>query len=495
MLSASTGLGRWCSDVPEIRFGKWTPDLPPPDAELVVCKNVISVDGTYRQAKAMQGRGSAIPGAVRGAFRALDGRGNAFIYAGTLDTLYWGTSSQWNSAAGFSLLDGHYWRFCQYDKTVLATNYTNQIQAAFIGGGFEAVPSAPRARTLGVIRDFAVAGDIASFDYEPNAIQWSAIGDPRDWPIPLTDDARSKQSGKQSLPSEYGQVTFIANGERFGLIFQEHGISRASYVGGDVVFQFDSFEKSKGCITPNGAIQVDDLTYFVSGEGFHVTDGQQVKDIGAGVDKFFWSRVNNQGDYIDRISVSHDPMKKLLLWAYPAHSSTTPNEILVFNYQDGRWSLIETPCDLLFPTITTGVSLDDLDEFFDSLDDVTPGLDSRFWQGGDIVSGGFSEGRLATFTGAPLTATLETGEANFGTGGRAFLTGVHPVAEGGSQVLSILHRDSLLLPIKESQPMTAGRSGWIYCRVNAKYHRFKLRISGGFEYVQGLLYEAIGAGR
>lgn len=483
--------------MPEIRFGKWQPDLPPPDAELTVCKNVLPVDGTYRQAKEMQPVGDQIPGIIRGAFRAFDRQGNAYVYAGTEDSLHWGSSAQWNTTSGFTLYEEQYWRFTQYGKWVLATNYTDPVQVASVGGGFQAASDAPKARTLGVIRDFVVAGDIVSFDFEPNAIQWSAIGDPLDWPIPLTDDARSKQAGKQVLHAEYGNVTFIANGERFGLIFQERGISRATYVGGDVVFQFDTFEKGgKGCITPNGAIQVDDLTYFLSGEGFHVTDGQQVRDIGQGaVDKWFWSRVTNDRELLAKISVSHDPMKKLIMWAYPSGGAGSPNEVIMFNYADGRWSYLEVNCDLLFPTVTTGVSLDDLDEFFDALADVSPGLDSNFWKGGDLVSGGFLHGRLATFTGHPLTAHIETGEAQFGRGGRAFLRAVHPVIEGGAHVMQILHRDGTVTPPKESAPVIPGRSGWIYCRINAKYHRFRVKVSGGFDYAQGLLYEATGAGR
>jgi hypothetical protein len=483
--------------VPEIRFGKWTPDLAPTDAELVEARNVLPVEGIYRQAKAMQGVGSAIPGTVSGAFRAFDRQGNAWIYAGNQSGLYYGTSAGWVEQLGFTLRDEQYWRFAQYGRHVLATNYNDPLQVALIGGGFAPASGAPQARTLGVIREFVVAGDIVSFDFEPNAIQWSAIGDPLDWPIPLTDDARSKQSGKQVLASEYGPVTFIANGERFGLIFQERGISRASYVGGDVVFQFDTFEKGgKGCISPNSAIQVDDLTYFLSGQGFHVTDGNEVKDIGLdAVDQYFFKKLTTDQALLHKVTVSHDPKNKLILWAFPGGGSLTPNEVLVFSYADGRWAHFDTDCDLLFPTVTTGVSLDDMDEFFDSLDNVTPGLDSTFWMGGDIVSGGFQNGRLATFTGVPLTARLETGEANFAPGSRAFLRSVHPVAEGGQQVLQILHRDNLSQGLRETSPMVAGRTGWVYTRVNAKYHRFRLLVAGGFEYINGLQYEVGGAGR
>ena len=101
--------------------------------------------------------------------------------------------------------------------------------------------------TVGRVNEFIVLGQ---FD-NPYTVRWCAIGDATDWPTPATDDARSKQAGEQTFPVEYGIVTGIAGNDFYGYVFQEKAITKMTYVGGDVVFAFDTFEESRGCMGMN----------------------------------------------------------------------------------------------------------------------------------------------------------------------------------------------------------------------------------------------------
>jgi hypothetical protein len=147
-------------------------------------------------------------------------------------------------------------------------------------GGSYTVPITEDALCCDTVRDFVVIGGLSSDRY---AIRWSAIGDVTDWPVPATDDARSKQAGTQTFPSEYGWVTAIAGNDFFAYVFQERAITKMQYVGGDVVFSFDAFEEDRGCVSMGRALKIDDMVIFESDRGFHRLDAGQITDIGFGI--------------------------------------------------------------------------------------------------------------------------------------------------------------------------------------------------------------------
>ena len=145
------------------------------------------------------------------------------------------------------------------------------------GGNYTVAAEA--ALCCATFRDFVVIGGLTSDRY---AVRWSAIGDPTDWPTPATDDARSKQAGKQSFPTEFGWVTAIAGNDFYMYVFQERAITKGQYVGGDTVISFDIFEEDRGCVRAGRMAQVDDMVIFESERGRHLLQNDQIVDIGYG---------------------------------------------------------------------------------------------------------------------------------------------------------------------------------------------------------------------
>lgn len=188
-------------------------------------------------------------------------------------------------------------------------------------GSFTVV--SPNGVSCGTVNQFVV---IADADNIYN-VRWCAIGDPTDWPTPATDDARSKQAGQQTLPSQFGRVTGIAGNDFFGYVFQERAVTKMTYVGGDVVFAFDTFEEGRGCWELNRYAQVDDTVFYESEFDYHsLTDGQIV-DIGFG-----------------KIARTYPPTKP----ASNAQQNVVINKAintvffesqnLAFNYKTGQWT-------------------------------------------------------------------------------------------------------------------------------------------------------------
>lgn len=156
---------------------------------------------------------------------------------------------------------------------------TSKISPGFSAATFTVPFINPGASCCSTFRDFVVIGGL---DTDRYAIRWSALDDPTDWPTPDTDDARSKQSGQQNFPTEFGWVTALAGNDFFMYVFQERAITKGTYVGGDVVIAFDIFEEDRGCVRAGRQVQVDDKVFFESDRGFHMIENDVIDDIGYG---------------------------------------------------------------------------------------------------------------------------------------------------------------------------------------------------------------------
>jgi len=151
------------------------------------------------------------------------------------------------------------------------------------GGGYTVLPTTDTAiygLCIAQARDFVILGGLDSDRY---SIRWSSLGDETDWPVPATDDARSKQSGKQTFPTRYGYVTGIAGDDFSLLVFQEGAIHRATYVSGDVVWSFETIDESRGCVRQGRLVKTDDIVIFQSKFGYHAIKDGNITDIGFGI--------------------------------------------------------------------------------------------------------------------------------------------------------------------------------------------------------------------
>ena len=183
-------------------------------------------------------------------------------------------------------------------------------------------------------------------------VQWSAIGNGQSWPVPLTNAAIAAQSGYQDNDADLGAVTVIAGYPLYCLIFQKSGIQRAQYVGGQVVFSFGAYERKRGCIATNTAVQVSGAVYFLAEDGFFETDGASVTPIGtasdnsAGIDNWFWANVNPAA--LGAISGAYDATLRCVMWAIPTGSATAPNLLLIYNPLAGKWTKATQLCTLIW---------------------------------------------------------------------------------------------------------------------------------------------------
>lgn len=226
----------------------------------------------------------------------------------------------WNDNAGtaYTATD---WDFALFDTTIIAANINNPIQEkdvsdpdttnfADLGG------SPPRATLVARVRDFLVIGNTSNSSWE---IKWSAIGDPTNWPTPGSATALATQSGSEILPTEFGLPIQIIGGEKFGLILQEKAITRMTYIGGDVVFSFDTFDKEHGTGYKHTGIRVGGLFYFIAQSGVYRTDGYRVENISLGriEDAIFRNLANHPtGASQFMYGVAYDQRLRRICWSF-----------------------------------------------------------------------------------------------------------------------------------------------------------------------------------
>lgn len=481
-----------------LKFGEWLPDLPYyKNPGLVEAQNVLPVDGSYGQLLEIEPDGGDLLSAEpQGAFAAVTPDGTTEVYAGDATKLYQRSGAAWTDRSGatYTTPSTGYWRFTQFDDLVIATNFSDSIQSKTAGAvaNFANLSAdAPRARALGIINRFVVAGDTDEVinGAVPNRVQWPKIDDPTDWPIPNTADARTNQAGEQFMNASYGAVTGIASGQFFGKVFQQRAISRFTYVGGDRVFQIDDVEINRGLWVPQSLVSIGNVSYFIAADGFYVTDGQSVLPIGsAKVDRFFYDNFA-QGSR-EKVTASIDLTNKCIYWCYPSNDSAggVPDRLLIYNYQEKRWTRAEMSVQMLFTSLTAGYTLEDLDALFSSVDDMTVSLDSLQWAGGIPSLGVFSGNGLGTFTGDPLDAAFETGEED--ADALIYIDGVRPLVTGDPSLTTVAisareRQDN------EDRDFTAPiartlRTGICDFREQGRYLSARIEISGGFARALGV---------
>ena len=99
-----------------------------------------------------------------------------------------------------------------------------------------------------------------------------------------------------------------------------------------------------------------------------------------------------------------------------------------------------------------------------------------------------SKHRIARFEGSALAATFETGESQLIQDERAFMRAIRPLVQGDSSTsvkAYVGQRDRLIDTVTWSDASNLNATGFCPVRSNARYHRLRLKINGGFDRAMG----------
>jgi hypothetical protein len=210
------------------------------------------------------------------------------------------------------------------------------------------------------------------------------------------------------------------------------------------------------------------------------------------VSKTFYNDLDQA--YLHRISSVVDPINQVIFWAYPGASNVAgnPNKIIMFNYAQSsqkRWATSDITLEMIARlALPTSYTLDTLDTVSSSLDALEFSLDSRVWIDNTISLSAFNtDHKLCLFTGTALDATVETGEIEILEGKRTRLSRIRPMVDGGSTVtMQIGTRNTLTESVTWGAETATNSTGDVETRNNARYHRARVKVAGGFTHAQGV---------
>ena len=484
------GLSRRPQPKSRMPFGEFLPDLPDfGNPGLTKAENCMPHMNGYKQFPGLTAVSTALDNPCQGAIAALAKDGNTAYYAGDSAKLYGLENTVWtdySKAGGYACPADDVWEFARgQNDSMIAVNIADEMQKITLGGTtFSDLATStlkPKARHIGTVRQFPVIGNVSEGGVVyPNRLRWSNIDSDADW-----DQNAATQSDFQDLDGPGGWIQNIVGGE-YGIIFQEKAIWRMSYEGTPTIFRFDEIERNRGAWAKNSVVRYGRLVFYLSEDGFYVTNGNESQPIGANkVDLFFFNELDET--YKSRIQGALDLRNRNVVWTYTTTNSAgngDPDKMIIYNWPTSRWSTVDLDTQCLFSTLTEGYTLDGLDDVSTNIDSLAVSLDSRIWTGGNPQFSAFNRSNiLAHFNATALDAVFETGEQEHAPGQFYRTNSVRPLINGTSAVITarVSGRSIQNEAPKFSSYAAINANGEVPVRVEDRYHKIGVKVTGGFD--------------
>ena len=463
----------------------WTPDFisfAVPEGGLLKAKNVIPYDTHYGSIGDKTAYSSnAVSGTALKAQEFKDNSGNTYVLVGTTNKLYLMDSTKAftdvSRTATYNTAES--WSFAQYGDWIVATNYVDPPQVMKgiststvfqdLGG------SPPQSKYLLFHKGHLIHAYVnESGTVSPKKLVWSAFEDIENYTPSLTTGA-----DYQDLADAHGEIVGIENvGDNFA-VFHRHSITLGWY-GGTYVFNFAPNRVKNITIIPNSMVSIGHAVLFWEERNIYMFDGNSIVPVGDPVKRTVLGNLNR--GFYNRITAVHDPQNNIVYWAYPSTASTdgTPDRILCFNYSTKRFTLIEVSTDALCLISTGGYDMDSLDAVYPSLDDIPISLDSSYWlaQQQILACMDNDSGKMATFSGQPMQAELETPEISV-EDKVLFVRRVRPLLDRavGNVIVAVGARMTESDSYRYVASATAASSGYVNLRATGRYLRFNVKAT------------------
>lgn len=454
-------------------FGEWAPDLAQNKTDaLVTLTNAFPVANGYAPVPSFGAITPALAAAFKGGAAFVASDGTASLLSGTATNLYRFSGGSWASLIGSR--SGARWYFDQFGDNIMCADGGTLVSYDAVAGTAAEIGAAPTCVDVATVRDFV-------FVVEPGGdellVQWSAFNDSTGW-TPGTN-----QSGTQPLLSG-GKGVKVIGGET-GLILQANAIKRVTYVGDDLVFQFDEISGEVGCMARGSVARVGQFVFFLSERGFMVSDRNSVEPIGAEkVDRTFFASYSRAD--IDNITAAVDPRRHLVMWGMPG----SPGTIWCYNWLLKRWSTIETSLAGIFTGFTANVALDALDALYPSgLDSIPLSLDDPSFSGGNpLLLVANASNVVGALSGANLAATFKLPNVEPFPGQRARVRSVRPITDASecSATIDAKARAGDAENLKAAASMR--NNGEMPIRANGRYlgTTFSITAAASWTFAQGV---------
>lgn len=420
----------------------------------------------------------ALPAAFRGGTYVRTTAGGYRIFAGTETGLYEFDSDDrsWTDVTrlvggDYAVPEGDEWWFVLFGTFLLCGNLADDMQVIDIDSGTEFADqsgSPPKARYAWIAGTQLVLGHL---DDAPNRVMTSGIGDATFW----TPGRRGCDF--QDFPD--GEEIVGGVGSQGGaVIFQRTKIRSMTMMPGDVAFRTDILNPDRGVVAPRSIAQTGPGQFvYLSHDGFFANVEGRAIGIER-VDRWYLNRIEQTN--IAQVKAMIDPVNKIVWWQSPAPGGE--NFLLGYCWPLDRWCYATATFTGIASLVTAGVSIDGLDAYYNTIEDVDLPFDSAIFTGGIRTMAVFDDqNRMCYFAGTAMAATFETADTQLVAGRRAFVNGARVVGDTPRDATLRITTSSRHGGDRTEGPAVQcnGDTGIFPVRSDSLFHAFKAEIPAG----------------
>lgn len=367
----------------------------------------------------------------------------------------------------------------KFGPYVVAANGYDVLQVFDIEGvttRFSALAgSPPICRGLEVIGDFLVGYDIVG---QRGRLQWCEINNITSWNV------GQNLSDYNDLP-DLGQIQYIVPTANGGIVCCRDGFMSMNFaLTTDWVFTFSLIHKSRGVAAPYAVVVIGpgDFIYY-SYEGWYRGDAPIG---GERLDRWFSS-------FADSLEISNmqgalDPYGKVAWFRFKAKDGNF--YLLGYNFQLDRWCLAGNQFQAMMKVGSPIITIDGMDAFFATIDDIDVPFDSTFWSGGTPAFGGITVDRKLAYQSADAAqATFETALISINGTGRITVNGGRAITDCVDFTAEIATADYHGGELRWRSPVQpSARTKHISFRADGRLHKVRITLPEGaaWTYMQGV---------
>lgn len=290
----------------------------------------------------------------------------------------------------------------------------------------------PRAAIVSVWGDFLCLMQLENY---PNRVHWSGLNDIEYWEL------GSKYCDYQDF-NEGGKIQGSSN-DKNPIIILENAIYHGVFLpGSDLIFNFKKLYSDCGAHNPQSIASYGNYTFFASKNGFfQITSDGVLLPIGfEKVDRTFSKYF--QKNVVPNIQSIIDPFYHRVYWAFKEVHQKTYKNMLIYDWNLGKWSFIEVDAEFIFSGFSPFLSLKKWEENYKSLDNIPVSFDDPSVFHVMPVLSAFVSGRLAHYMSQTAeTAYIYSEKLGSYDGGGVKVKNIRPLVDGEG-VITVLQSAS-----------------------------------------------------
>jgi hypothetical protein len=165
-------------------------------------------------------------------------------------------------------------------------------------------------------------------DFDPLLVRWSDADNPFEW-VPAT----TNQAGETRLSYGSYVVTAVDTRQEI-LIWTDAAIFSMQYLGPPYVFGVNLLMDNISIASPNAAITVNNVTYWMGVDKFYQYSGR-VETLPSSLRQFVFQDINT--DQLAQIVAGTSEGFNEVWWFYPSANSLVNNRYVVYNHLERIW--------------------------------------------------------------------------------------------------------------------------------------------------------------